>query len=49
MEHPYHWTGVERWFDPEIPGAIVDPDLAHLIRDARGPVLGATDLAQPTQ
>lgn len=39
MHHPYHWTAVERWFDPEIPMAIISPDLAHLVRTAPGPVL----------
>lgn len=36
MGHPYHWTGVERWFDPEVPGSIVDAE-AHYM----SPVLGA--------
>lgn len=38
--HPYHWTHVDRWFDAEIPGSIVRPDIAHLYRWADGPVLG---------
>ncbi|MGW4534070.1 Dabb family protein [Nocardia sp. NPDC004340] len=38
--HPYHWTHVDRWFDAEIPGSIVDPAIAHLYRWADGPVLG---------
>ncbi|GAB2546514.1 Dabb family protein [Nocardia heshunensis] len=38
--HPYHWTHVDRWFDAEIPGAIVEPAIAHLYRWADGPVLG---------
>ncbi|MGW0057113.1 Dabb family protein [Nocardia nova] len=37
--HPYHWTCVDRWFDPEMPGAIVDPAIAHLYRWADGPLL----------
>ncbi|MBO2458207.1 Dabb family protein [Actinomadura violacea] len=37
--HPYHWTYVDRWFDPELPTAIVSPRLAHLYRAAPGPVL----------
>ncbi|MBL1078506.1 Dabb family protein [Nocardia sp. 2] len=37
--HPYHWTHVDRWFDPEIPGSIVEPAIAHLYRWADGPVL----------
>lgn len=38
MTHPYHWTGVERWFDPEIPGFIVD-DEAHYLTEVPGAVL----------
>ncbi len=38
MAHSYHWTGVERWFDPEIPGCIVE-ELAHYIYPVPGPVL----------
>ncbi|WP_328396225.1 Dabb family protein [Nocardia sp. NBC_00416] len=41
--HPYHWTRVDRWFDPEIPDSIVEPGFAHLYRWAEGPVLGAHD------
>lgn len=37
--HPYHWTHVDRWFDPEVPGSIVEPAIAHLYRWAEGPVL----------
>lgn len=37
--HPYHWTYVDRWFDPEVPGSIVEPALAHIFRWADGPVL----------
>ncbi|MFF0529830.1 Dabb family protein [Nocardia amikacinitolerans] len=37
--HPYHWTHVDRWFDPEIRGSIVEPAIAHLYRWADGPVL----------
>ncbi|MFF2552224.1 Dabb family protein [Nocardia sp. NPDC058058] len=40
LAHPYHWTSVDRWFDPEMPGAIVEPAIAHLYRWASGPVLG---------
>lgn len=39
--HPYHWTHVDRWFDSEVPGSIVEPQIAHLYRWATGPVLGA--------
>ncbi|GAB0103792.1 Dabb family protein [Nocardia sp. JMUB6875] len=38
--HPYHWTHVDRWFDAEVPGSIVEPAIAHLYRWADGPVLG---------
>lgn len=38
--HPYHWTHVDRWFDSEIPGSIVTPEIAHLYRRADGAVLG---------
>jgi len=37
--HPYHWTHVDRWFDAEIPGAIVEPAIAHLFRWADEPIL----------
>ncbi|OXR42186.1 hypothetical protein B7C42_05785 [Nocardia cerradoensis] len=37
--HPYHWTCVDRWFDPEIPDSIVDPAVAHLYRWGEGPLL----------
>jgi hypothetical protein len=40
MRSPYHWTGVDRWFDPEMPCSIVEPHLAHLFRWADRPVLG---------
>lgn len=42
MGHPYHWTGVERWFDPEIPGRIVDAEAHYL-----SPVPGAVVSEQP--
>lgn len=29
MLHPYHWAHVDRWFDPEHPDWIVDPQLCH--------------------
>jgi Stress responsive A/B Barrel Domain len=40
MRSPYHWTGVDRWFDPEVPCSIVEPRLAHMFRWADRPVLG---------
>jgi hypothetical protein len=39
MAHVFHWTGVERWFDPEIPGHIVE-ELAHYVSVIPGQVLG---------
>ncbi|MBU3063890.1 Dabb family protein [Nocardia sp. NEAU-G5] len=39
LRHPYHWTCVDRWFDPESPISIVEPGYAHLFRWADGPVL----------
>lgn len=38
MGHPFHWTGVERWFDPEIPGHIVE-DEAHYLSPAPDAIL----------
>lgn len=38
MGHPYHWTGVERWFDPEVPGHIVTGE-AHYLSPIPGPVI----------
>ncbi|MEU8530977.1 Dabb family protein [Streptomyces sp. NPDC048629] len=37
--HPYHWTYVDRWFDPELPTSIVSPALAHVYRWTDTPVL----------
>jgi hypothetical protein len=40
LRAPYHLTAVERWFDHEIPGAIVDEStVAHLVRPAEAAVL----------
>lgn len=39
LTHPYHWTYVDRWFDGEVPGSVVEPRLAHLFRWVDGPVL----------
>lgn len=38
MAHPVHWTGIERWFDPEIPGYIVE-DEAHYLSPSPAPIL----------
>ncbi|HEY2085210.1 MAG TPA: Dabb family protein [Mycobacterium sp.] len=37
--NPYHWAGVDRFFDAEIPGAVVDRRLAQWLYQAAGPVL----------
>jgi len=39
MTNPYHWAGVDRWFDGEMPTAIVEPSLVHVFYEASGPVL----------
>jgi hypothetical protein len=40
IRHPYHRTGVDRWFDPEVPCSIVEPHLAHMFGWADRPMLG---------
>jgi hypothetical protein len=39
MHSPYHWAGVDRWFDGEVPRSIVEPEIAHVFSTASGPVL----------
>jgi len=39
MLHPFHWTTVDAWFDPEVPDHIVDPVLAHLFAEYDDAVL----------
>jgi Stress responsive A/B Barrel Domain len=39
MMSPYHWAGVDRWFDHEIPDAIVADELIHVFYATDGPVL----------
>jgi len=39
MMSPYHWAGVDRWFDAEVPASIVEPEVAHVFYAAPGPVL----------
>jgi hypothetical protein len=39
MMSRYHWAGVDRWFDHEIPDAIVDDELIHVFYATDGPVL----------
>ena len=29
MLHPFHWSHVDRWFDPEDPDWLIDPVLCH--------------------
>ncbi len=41
MRSPYHWSGVDRWFDPEVPCSIVKPQLAHMFGWVTGPVLSS--------
>jgi len=36
---PYHWGWVERWFDPEVPGHIVEVRLAHVFKEAAASIL----------
>lgn len=40
--NPYHWAHVDRWFDGEVPGSIVEPTLAHVFRWSDVPVLTET-------
>jgi hypothetical protein len=37
MLHPYHWAGVDRWFDPEMPDRIVELDLMHVFYERVAP------------
>jgi len=37
--NPYHWAGIDRWFDAEVPQSIVEPEVAHVFYAASGPVL----------
>jgi hypothetical protein len=39
MLHPFHWTTVDAWFDPEVPEHVVEPELAHLFARYDAPVL----------
>jgi hypothetical protein len=39
MLHPFHWSVVDAWFDPEMPDHVVEPVLAHLFAEVAGPVL----------
>jgi hypothetical protein len=39
MLHPFHWSTVDAWFDPEMPDHIVEPEFAHLFYASNSPVL----------
>lgn len=41
LQHPYHWSGVDRWFDAEMPCAIVEPRLAHMFRWVDRPIVAS--------
>jgi hypothetical protein len=45
MLHPCHWGDVDRWFDPEDPDFLIDPQLCHTFCETRAPVIGAGDVA----
>jgi hypothetical protein len=33
MNHPYHWSWVDTWFDPQAPNHLVDTTLVHAMCD----------------
>jgi hypothetical protein len=33
MQHAYHWSWVDTWFDPQAPNRIVDTTLVHAMCD----------------
>jgi Stress responsive A/B Barrel Domain len=39
MTSRYHWACVDRWFDPEVPGWIVERELAHVFYESAEPVI----------
>jgi hypothetical protein len=43
MLHPCHWGHVDRWFDPEDPEWLVDPQLCHAFCETSAAVIGAGD------
>jgi hypothetical protein len=45
MLHPCHWGDVDRWFDPEDPDWLIDPQLCHTFCETRAPVIGAGENA----
>jgi hypothetical protein len=40
MVHPYHWSYVDPWFDPESPTRVVRPGVAHVYCPAAATILG---------
>jgi hypothetical protein len=44
MQHAYHWSLVDTWFDPQAPNQIVDQALIHAACDLRHSILA---LAEP--
>lgn len=46
MLHPCHWGDVDRWFDPEDPGWLIDPQLCHTFCETSAPVIGASGASQ---
>ncbi|MGC0415506.1 Dabb family protein [Embleya sp. AB8] len=40
--NPYHWAHVDRWFDGEVPGSIVESALAHVFRWSEVPAIPAS-------
>ena len=45
MLHPCHWGEVDRWFDPEDPDWLIDPQLCHTFCETSAPVIGAQEQA----
>ena len=41
LQHPYHWTGVDRWFDPEFPEGMINPRICHTFVSIPASVLSA--------
>jgi hypothetical protein len=39
MQHAYHWSFVDTWFDPQAPNHMVDQDLIHAACDLRHSLL----------
>jgi hypothetical protein len=43
MNHPYHWSSVDTWFDPQAPNHIVDVALVHAMCDLERSILALPD------